>query len=87
VDAVKVAVGREIPFYLLAVESGSPHGVALYRVGPKTIEVGRAKYRMALQLLEWCRQNNDYPSYQPFCEEELIELPEWSIKRALAQFA
>lgn len=86
VDAVKVAVGREIPFYLLAVESGAPHGVALYRVGPKTIEVGRVKYRMGLQLLEWCRKNDSYPSYQPFCEEELIELPEWSLKRAQALY-
>lgn len=89
VDAVAVAIGREVPFYLLAVESSAPYGIALYRVGQETIEIGRRKYRMALQLLEWCRQNNSWPGYQPqpFCEEEVIELPEWSIRRARAQYA
>ena len=88
-DAVKMAIGREVPFYFLVVESDAPHSVCLYRIGQASIEVGRRKYRMALQLLQWCRANDSWPGYQPqpFCEEEEIDLPEWSVKRALAQFA
>ena len=50
-DAVKMAIGREVPFYFLVVESDAPHSVRLYRIGQASIEVGRRKYRMALQLL------------------------------------
>ena len=89
VDAVKVAIGREVPFYILAVESAAPYGVALYRIGAASIEVGRRKYRAALQLLDWCRKNDSYPSYQPqpYCEEEEIDLPSWRVKQALAEYA
>lgn len=88
-DAVKLAIGRDVPFYFLTVESAAPHSVALYRIGQESIEVGRRKYRMALQLLEWCTKNDSWPGYQPqpFCEEEVIDLPEWSIKRARAEYA
>ena len=88
-DAVKVAIGREVPFYFLVVESEAPHSVALYRMGQQSIDIGRRKYRMALQLMDWCTQNDSWPGYQPqpFCEEEEIDLPEWSIKRARAEYA
>lgn len=86
VDGIKHLTGREVPFYLLPVESNAPHGVALYRVGSKSIEVGRAKYRAALQLLQRCRENDSWPSYQPFGDAEEIEIPEWSLRRAAAEF-
>lgn len=73
-DGLERAIGRIVPFYFLAVESGAPHGVALYKAGPKTIEAGRSKYRAALQMLEWCRRNDSYPSYQPFGESEDIDV-------------
>lgn len=84
-DAVKRAIGREVPFYFLTVESAAPHGVALYRMGERSIEIGRSKYRMALQLLQWCRENKSFPGYQPFGEEEEIDLAEWSIRQAQNQ--
>ncbi len=84
-DAVKRAIGREVPFYFLAVESDAPHSVALYRIGQKSIEIGRSKYRMALQLLQWCRENDSWPGYQPFGEEEEIDLADWSIRQAQGQ--
>lgn len=86
VDGIKHLTGREVPFYLMPAESNAPHGVALYRVGPKSIEVGRAKYRAALQLLQWCREHNSWPSYQPFGEAEEIEISDWSLRRAAAEF-
>ncbi|CAN7645932.1 PD-(D/E)XK nuclease-like domain-containing protein [Acidovorax sp. LjRoot129] len=84
-DAVERAIGRSVPFYFLCVESAAPHGVALYRMGQKSIEVGRTKYRMALQLLQWCRENDSWPGYQPFGEEEEIDLSEWNIRQAQSQ--
>lgn len=73
-DAVSSALGRSIPFFLIPVESAYPHGVASYKVGPTTMEVGRKKYRAALQLLQWCRENDRWPSYQ-LDESEVIEVP------------
>jgi hypothetical protein len=45
----------ELPFLFVAVEKEAPHAVAVYRADPEVIEVGRKKYRAALQLLKWCQ--------------------------------
>ena len=39
----------------------------------------------ALQLLQWCRENDRWPSYQPFGEYEDLEIPEWYARRLLTQ--
>ena len=82
-DGIAQAIGYEVPFYFLAAESEAPHGVGLYKTGPKTLEAGRAKVRMGLQLMQWCRENDTWPSYQPFGEEEEIEIPHWATKMDL----
>lgn len=76
-DPLSEYLQREVPFRFLAVESAAPHGVALYRTGERTLQVGRSKYRAALQMLVWCRENDQWPSYQPFSEEEEIDVPRW----------
>lgn len=76
-DPLSSFLGREIPFYFLAVETTAPHCCALYRAGPRTIEIGRTKYRAGLQLMEWCRRNDAWPGYQPYGDEEVIEVPRW----------
>jgi len=80
VDGLKKAIGAEVPFYFLAAESKSPHGVALYKTGERTLEVGRKKYNDALALLKWCRENQMWPSYQVFGEAEEIEIPFWATR-------
>ena len=45
---------------------------------PEVIEVGRTKYRAALQLLKWCQESGSWPAYQPGGEIELISLPRWA---------
>lgn len=75
VDGIALAIGRKVPFYFLAVETAAPYGVALYKTGERTLEVGRSKYRAALQMLQWCRENDKWPSYQPFSESEEIDVP------------
>ena len=63
---------------LFAVEKEAPYAVAAYKASDEVIEVGRAKYRGALQLLQWCRTRGSWPGYQPNGEIETINLPRWA---------
>ncbi|MBV7542145.1 PD-(D/E)XK nuclease-like domain-containing protein [Acidovorax sp. sic0104] len=74
-DPLSEWLQRDVPFRFLAIENSAPHGVALYKAGPRTLRNGRSKYRAALQLLQWCRENERWPSYQPFSEETEIDVP------------
>ena len=56
----------------------APYAVACYVASEAMLEVGRAKYRAALELLKWCKDNDCYPSYQPGGEIEEIDLPRWA---------
>lgn len=77
-DGLKALTGRSIPFYFVAVEKDPPYAVAVYEAAEDVIEVGRRKYRGALQLLKWCRDNDSWPAYQPNGEIEEISLPRWA---------
>jgi hypothetical protein len=77
-DGIKALIGRTLPFYFIAVEKDAPYAVACYKASDEVIEVGRAKYRAALQLLKWCRDNDQWPAYQPNGEIEEINLPRWA---------
>ncbi|WP_303786717.1 PD-(D/E)XK nuclease-like domain-containing protein [Azovibrio restrictus] len=77
-DGLKAVTGRTIPFYFIAVEKEAPFAVAAYKASDEVIEVGRAKYRGALQLLQWCRTKGSWPGYQPNGEVETINLPRWA---------
>src|SRR5690606_10772251 len=77
-DGIKAVTGRAVPFYFVAVEAEPPFAVAAYKASNDVIEVGRAKYRGALQLLKWCRENDRWPAYQPNGEIETINLPRWA---------
>ena len=81
-DAVSGILGRAIPFFLIPVESVSPFCAASYEVGSLTMEVGRKKYRTALQLLQWCRANNRWPGYQ-LGQSDVIEIPNWAAQAVL----
>lgn len=78
VDGIKAVTGMELPFLFVAVEKEAPHAVAVYRADPQIIEVGRKKYRAALQLLKWCQESGSWPAYQPGGEVEMISLPRWA---------
>jgi hypothetical protein len=78
VDGIKAVTGMELPFLFVAVEKEAPYAVAVYRADPEVIEVGRTKYRAALQLLKWCQESGSWPAYQPGGEIELISLPRWA---------
>jgi hypothetical protein len=77
-DGLKALTGKTLPFYFIAVEKDGPHATATYRASDAMIQTGRTKYRGALQLLQWCRDNKSWPAYQPNGEIETIELPRWA---------
>lgn len=76
---MRAVTGRTLPFYFLAVEKEAPFAVAVYRASEDLIEIGRAKYCGALQLLRWCRDRGEWPGYQPGGEIETITLPRWAM--------
>ncbi|MDD5297379.1 MAG: PD-(D/E)XK nuclease-like domain-containing protein [Rhodocyclaceae bacterium] len=84
-DGVKAITGMTAPFYFIAVEKEAPFAVAAYKASEEMIETGRAKYRAALQLLQWCRENNRWPAYQPNGEIEEINLPRWAANFELGE--
>ena len=77
-DGMKAVTGKSVNFYFIAVEKNAPYSTACYIASQEMIEVGRAKYRGALQLLKWCQENKQYPGYQPSGEIETIDLPRWA---------
>lgn len=79
----KQLTGRVLPFYFVAIESNAPHAVSVYKANNQVIEIGRAKFQGALQLLAWCRENGQWPGYQPTGEIEEIGLPRWAANFSL----
>ncbi|WP_424859336.1 PD-(D/E)XK nuclease-like domain-containing protein [Tepidimonas sp. HKU77] len=84
-DGIKAITGKTLPFYFIAVEKDAPYAVACYKASDEVIEIGRAKYRAALQLLKWCRDNDRWPGYQPNGEIETITLPRWAANFELGE--
>uniref|UniRef100_E6QW59 Putative exodeoxyribonuclease 8 PDDEXK-like domain-containing protein n=1 Tax=mine drainage metagenome TaxID=410659 RepID=E6QW59_9ZZZZ len=78
VDGMKAVTGRSVNFHFIAVEKTAPFSTACYTASQEMIEVGRAKYRGALELLKWCQDNQKFPGYQPSGEIETIDLPRWA---------
>lgn len=77
-DGMKALTGWTLPFYFIPVEDKAPFAACCYKASDAMIETGRAKYRAALQMLKWCRENDMWPSYQPHGEIEEIDLPRWA---------
>lgn len=79
-DGLNAITGQRIPFYFIAVEKEPPYAVAVYKSSDNMIEVGRTKYKAALQLLKWCQDQSSWPAYQPGGMIEEIDLPRWASK-------
>lgn len=77
-DGYKALTGETLPFIFIAAETDAPYAVAVYQADRQMIEVGRKKYRAALQLYKWCKERDYWPSYQPDGEIETISLPRWA---------
>ncbi|HRH53298.1 MAG TPA: PD-(D/E)XK nuclease-like domain-containing protein [Chitinophagales bacterium] len=53
-------------YIFCAIEKEKPYQTALYALDDDMMEYGRGQYRMALDLIKWCNENNYYPSYNEF---------------------
>jgi exodeoxyribonuclease VIII len=67
---------RELPYYLLAVESEPPHVVQLYEVPPEVLDVGRAEYARLFRRYVECCKSGVWPGYSE--EGMLLQLPAWA---------
>lgn len=76
VDGYRLATGKELPYVIVAVESGAPHVVQVYRLPDAVLDVGREHCRNLLERLSYCRKTASWPSY--FEGESDIELPKWA---------
>ncbi len=84
VDALKIlAPSQRVPWFcFVAVETYPPHLMAVYDVrddpGSQSypfLQLGRAKYRTALQQYVWCMEHDEWPGYGD--EHRDMLLPPW----------
>lgn len=73
-DCLFHTTGRRIPVFYVVVENVSPHAVAVYEIDGPTIRQGQTEYKAALELLAWCRDENQWPGYQPDGKTSSISL-------------
>lgn len=65
----------------IAVEEQSPHAAARYMPNDEALKVGRAQYRVALNIYAECLERDEWPEYDPDDEEE-IDLPAWMLDKS-----
>jgi hypothetical protein len=58
-------IGRE-NYIFAALEKEPPYQVSLYVLDDEKVEWGRQQYRMALDLMKYCFDNDYYPDYVEF---------------------
>lgn len=58
-------IGRE-NYVFAAIEKQAPYQVALYVLNDEMMDYGRTQYRMGLDLIKFCQDNNVWPSYNEF---------------------
>lgn len=58
-------IGRE-NYIFIACSKTAPYEVALYALSDDMFQYGREQYRMGLDLIKFCQDNNYWPSYNEF---------------------
>lgn len=58
-------IGRENYVFIAAAKS-APYEVAMYSLSDDMIQYGRDQYRMGLDLIKFCQDNNYWPSHNEF---------------------
>ena len=75
-DGLNAIQPAERGFWVLAVESEPPHGVAVYELPEETIAHGRAQYQLALRRYAEAKKSDSWPGYS--CAKHLLNLPKWA---------
>ena len=84
-DALFWAVGAQIPFVFVVVETAAPHLVGVHQLDVVWREMGKAKARRARELFAACTAANDWPGYP--AAVDLISPPQWAIYQHEEQYA
>lgn len=85
-DVASKVTGRDFnTTIMIMLQTVAPYGVGVMVWNGEDIEIGKYKYRQALQTAYECELNNSYPTYDAFAEEGnmgLIDMkqPEWNAK-------
>lgn len=68
-----------IHFAFIAVEKDAPYAVGVYTLTDDFIELGRTRYKRALEIYKTCIETNKWPAYS----DSIIELnpPAWAISK------
>lgn len=74
VDAVKHALGEELPFVFIACEGSFPPVV--YTVPQDLLDLGRSKYRLAIKRVAEWEAKKEYPGYAS--QEVVLQLPPYA---------
>jgi hypothetical protein len=78
VEGLRNTFRRDFDFCFLATEKNKPYGVALYGASEDMLSRGERRVRQALRLLKQCRDNDEWPCYQPDGGYEVLEWPRWA---------
>jgi hypothetical protein len=61
--------------WIVAIENEAPHEVAVYRLPPDVVTLGRERYFLLMDRLWRCEQAKDWPAWPG---ENLLTLPAWA---------
>lgn len=71
----------DIPvFAFIAQEKTPPYLVAVYRLSPDALALGRDRNERAMEIYRDCTEAGTWPGYQPDPEIELLDLPNWAYR-------
>ena len=73
---LEMFLGQKIPFYFIAVEENSPHGVWVHEVSKQMYESGMSKFRKALNEYKQCMETGVWPGYRDAFS--VVNWPAWA---------
>ncbi|TXT28129.1 MAG: hypothetical protein FD131_3262 [Rhodocyclaceae bacterium] len=77
-EGLRQVFKRDFDFVFLPVEETAPYGCALYGAPMEMLDRGQRRYRQALRLLKECRENGEWPGYQPAGDYDILDWPRWA---------
>lgn len=85
-DVASAVTGRDFRCtIMIMVQTVPPFGIAAFVWNPEDLEIGKYKYRQALQTVLECRESGKYPGYDAYAESGhrgliAMKQPEWNAK-------
>jgi PDDEXK-like uncharacterized protein DUF3799 len=70
--------GFEVRFVLVVQETSPPYLVGCYNLHPRSLALGAAKNRRAMEIWRDCTESGVWPGYDPFEGIATLDLPRWA---------